>query len=172
MIGFGVIFMPALFPQLQSFISISISTVRFRCGWNKYRARVIFRRKQSWHRKCIWTGWTYQVSWRWLYSIKCNNQFLSFSSAEPDTLQILADVHVCKKSMDLEIQIQQLMVKLKRSEALCKEKANRINKLNALVSYYQKRAKTLKDIISNLKSQELISEHAEQVLNVRSINQM
>lgn len=82
-------------------------------------------------------------------------------------MEIVTDVHVCKQSMDMKIQIQTIKKKLSQSEALCKEKAYQINKLNALVGYYQKRAKTLKDIISNMKSQELISEQTEQVLNVR-----
>lgn len=60
-----------------------------------------------------------------------------------------------------------LTKKLNRCEALCKQKAYEVNKLSTLVNYYQKRAKTLKDIIRNLKSQELISDHTEQFLNVR-----
>lgn len=82
--------------------------------------------------------------------------------------KIVDEVHLCKKSMDLEIKVKLLSEKLDRSKALCKEKANQIKKLNSLLGYYQKQAKTLKDIISNMKAQELISDQVENVLNVRN----
>lgn len=91
----------------------------------------------------------------------------SFNSVTTNNIPIVKDVHICKQSTDLEIQIQILTKKLNRCEVQCKQKAYEVNKLSTLVNYYQKRAKTLKDIISNLKSQELISDHTEQVLNVR-----
>lgn len=84
-------------------------------------------------------------------------------------MQIIDDMHLCKQSIDLEIQVKSLTEKLNRSKELCKEKAKEIKRLNSAVSYYQKRANTLKDIISNMKSQELICDQAEEVLNVRNL---
>lgn len=89
-----------------------------------------------------------------------------YSSYEPMREIIVDDVHLCKKSMDLEIQVKLLTEKLNRSKALCKEKSNQIKKLNSLLGHYQKQSKTLKDIISNMKAQELISDQVEEYLNV------
>lgn len=83
-------------------------------------------------------------------------------------MNVIDEVHICKKSMDLEIKVIALTEKLDRNKEIIKQKAIEIRKLNAQVRYYQKRASSLKDIISNMKSQELICDQAEEVLNVRS----
>lgn len=82
-------------------------------------------------------------------------------------VELVDEIHVCKKSLDLEIEVKRLSEKLDRMKEMFTAKASQIKKLDSLVAYYQKRAKTLTDIISNMKAQEFISDEAEQVLNVR-----
>lgn len=70
--------------------------------------------------------------------------------------------------MDLEVQVMNLQEKLKRNKELLKKKSYEIKKLDALVRYYQKRTFSLKELIKDLKSQELINEKTENALNVRN----
>lgn len=82
-------------------------------------------------------------------------------------LQVTNEDHFCKRSLDLEVQVRTLKEKLDRNQNILKVKANEIKRLKALVLYYQKRTHSLKEIISDLKSQKMISDQAEKALNVR-----
>lgn len=95
--------------------------------------------------------------------------FYLLSSVEDQRSQIVDQNHFCKRSLDLEVQVNALSEKLNRCKMLCKEKAIEIKRLNSMVRYYQKRSDSLKDIINNMKSQDLISDEAEEALNVRKI---
>lgn len=50
---------------------------------------------------------------------------------------------------------------------LLNEKGKEIRQLNSLLSHYQRKTRSLKDILSNMKTQALITDHDEEVLNVR-----
>lgn len=67
----------------------------------------------------------------------------------------------------MEIEVKKLTEKLNRSNAITKDKANQIKKLKSMVGHYQKQANKLRDIISNMKEQEFITNEAEEALNVR-----
>lgn len=90
----------------------------------------------------------------------------SVESTRVNHVQIVEENHICPKSLNLEVKMKNLTEKLNRSKQICADKSKQIKKLNSLLGYYQKRSKSLKEIISNMKNQELISEQTELILNV------
>lgn len=72
--------------------------------------------------------------------------------------------------MNLQVELTNVQVKMKRLQGICGEKSAEIKRLKNLVSYYQKRTSSMKDIINNLKQQKFRNEdvlNAEDALNVR-----
>lgn len=106
---------------------------------------------------------------------KCTDYYLIhlclfFIFSEPrEELSIVNGLHVCQKSINLEFELMKLQDKLRKVQENCTAKSTEIKRLKNLLNYYQKRANSKKDIINNLKQQKLISNKAEEVLNVRFI---
>lgn len=94
--------------------------------------------------------------------------FVTFSETPKENrVSVVTSPHVCQKSIDLEFELMKLQTKMKKVQETCTTKSTEIKRLKNLLSYYQKRTNSMKDIINNLKQQNLISNNAEEVLNVR-----
>lgn len=69
----------------------------------------------------------------WIY---LNRIRIFFSSAEH--IQCVDEIHVCKKSMDLDVEVKRLTEKFNRFRALCNDKSRQMKKLSRLDGHYQR----------------------------------
>lgn len=93
-----------------------------------------------------------------LCAIECDNH--------SEQKEIMIDDHLCKKSLDLEIQIQKLNATITTLRARCVTKSNENKRLRNQVSRLRIRTDTLKGLLDDSKEQNLISNEARNILQV------
>lgn len=75
-------------------------------------------------------------------------------------------IHVCKKCIDLDIELQKAKSAIRKLQNRCAEKTAHINRLNAAEKRHKILKSSMEDILRQLKEKKWISEEGQNVLRV------
>lgn len=76
------------------------------------------------------------------------------------------NVHVCQKSIDLDIQLQKAKSTITKLQKRCSDKSSEINRLKASEKRLRLSKCTMEEILRDFKEKKWISDEGQSVLNV------
>lgn len=81
-----------------------------------------------------------------------------------------SDSHVCKKSLQMEIQLIKANETITKLQRRCAEKTEQLNRLKASEKRCRLAKKNLEEILREFKEKKWVSDEGQQILNVNNYN--
>lgn len=81
--------------------------------------------------------------------------------------EIVREYHHCRKSIQLEFELQKAKQTIEKLQFGCKEKSGKINRLQKALNRSILRNANMKDLLIDLKNRNMISDEAHSALNVK-----